>query len=242
MYPKLKFRISYKKDIKTFYCFLADAEYDNGRNLRWAIFKKYPQLRKYQTYHTFQIEKKAVTAFVKNIYQKNASIIRSNLRTYQNNWQKIEKNYFALMGVLFDPKFWPSGKYIAYPTIWGMYPRFLKDKTFQMPYKYPSKKYVNVIIAHEMLHFIFYNYLFIRHPKYKNDKYDFLVWHISEIFNTLVQNSPRWLRLFQIKSKGYPEHKKILVKLKKYYKVSNWNIDKLIQDIIRIVKISSLRQ
>ena len=236
MHPKIKFKSDYKKDIKTFSCFVRDAKYDNGRTLEWAIFRKYHSLKKYKINKTIKIKPKEIELFVKNIYQKNKSLIKNNLSVHKTNWRKKEKTFYALVKKLFQDKFWPKGKYIAYPTIWGMFPRFLNDKTFQIPYKHKNKEYVNVVIAHEILHFIFYNYFFKKYPKYKNDKFSFLVWHISEIFNSIIQNSPQWLKIFKNKLKTYPEHKKIIAKLKgKYHRKEGWQTDDLITDILKIV-------
>jgi len=233
MYPKLKFKISCKKDVQAFFGFVKDAEYDSGRNLEWAIFKLYPIFKKYKKDGSFNVSKKIVSDFVKNKYSQNATIIKKRLKLYKDNWKRVEKDYYHLVNQLIPLSYWPKGKYIAYPTIWGMFPKYLEDKTFLVPFQYKNEQYINTIIAHEMLHFIFYNYFFKKYPKYKNEKYDFFVWHISEIFNGLVQNSPQWLKVFKTKSINYPEHNKIIKQLKnKYYKKEIWDTDKIIKDII----------
>lgn len=237
MKPKLKFKIDYKKDIEALFSFIRDSKYDNGRSLEWAVLNQYPFLKKYQIGSIFKISKLEVEKFIKNFYQRNNDTIRKNMLLYQQNWQKKEEDFYLLVEKLFKLKYWPQGKYIAYPTIWGMFPRFLEDKTFQLPYKYKNKRYINVIIAHEMLHFIFYEYFLKKYPKYKNDKYNFFIWHISEIFNTLIQNSPEWLKVFKVKTIGYPEHKSITKILeRKYYKKDDWQVDNLIKDIIIIIR------
>ncbi len=241
MIPRLKFKIDYKKDVQTFFDFNNSAHYDNGRTLEWAFFKKFPFLKKYKHGNVLKIEKEEIIDFVKSFYNKEKQVMQNNMFVYQANWQKKEKNFYGLVEDLFPNNFWPKGKYIVYPTIWGMFPRFLEDMTFQVPYKYRNKKYVNVIIAHEMLHFIFYNYFYKKYPQYKEDKYNFLIWHISEIFNVIVQDSSNWLKLFEIKTMEYPEHSKIIKELKKiYYQNNNWQIDSLIKDIIQLVKKSNL--
>lgn len=236
MYPKTKFKISVKKDIQTLLAFTKDAEFDGGENLNWAIFKLYPNLKTYFKENKI-MDIKSLEKFIKSKYQKENKAIEKNLKIYKNNWQQIEKVFFKLTDELFEASYWPKGKYIAYSTIWGMFPRFLEDKTFQVPHKYRNKKYVNVVIAHELLHFIFYSYFFSKYPKYKDDKYNFLVWNLSEIFNEIIQNSPKWLKIFKLKTMGYPMHRKIVNKLEKiYYKDIEINTDKLIKDIMEEVK------
>ncbi len=242
MIPRLKFKISLQKDIETFFCFACDVKYDyQGRLLKWAIFSNHPFFLKYKSGKGIKIKKEIVQRYVEEFYRKNKEIIRRNLKLYHKKWDQKEKKFYELVSDLFHKKTWPKGKYIAYPTIWGMYPRFLEDKTFQIPYQYKKSKYVNVIIAHEMLHFIFYDYFYQKYPQYKKDKYNFFVWHVSEIFNVLVQNSTDWLKVFQLKSMPYPEHKKLIKKLNlKYRNTIRIEIDNLINDIIREIRKSNL--
>jgi len=196
---------------------------------------KYPALRKYGSKKNFKITKKEASKFIQKIYRKDEKIIKHNLNLYKKNWAKKEEQFYQLVEELFEKQPWPRGKYITYPTIWGMFPRFLEDKIFQLPHKYRNKKYVNVIIAHEMLHFMFYSHFLKHYPRYKKSKYNFFVWNISEIFNSIIQNSPKWLKVFKLKSKPYPEHLKIVQKLSPRYRKENINVEKLVKDIIKAV-------
>ncbi|HPT08441.1 MAG TPA: hypothetical protein PLE28_01980 [bacterium] len=227
MYPKIKFKIDFKKDILIFFNFLRDSKYDEGRNFQWAVLKHYPYFKKFNK----NINKKIVEDFVFKYYSKNKKFIERNLTIYEKNWKKIEKEFFVLIENIFPKLKWPKGKYIAYSTIWSMYPRFLDDKTFQIPAISKKKKIVNFIIAHEMLHFIFYEYFFNKYKKYKNHKYDFFVWHVSEIFNVIIINRPDWQKILKNKDNGYPEHKKIIEKLSKNY----YNLQDLVDNIIEEV-------
>jgi len=239
MHPKIKFKIDVNKDIKTLKAFVNDAKFDGGENLQWAVFKKYPNLKEYFKNNKIKDYKK-ITEFIKEKYKKEEKIIEENIKIYQNNWEKVENKFFNLTDDLFIDQKWPKGKYITYPTIWGMFPRFLEDKTFQVPFTHKKEEYVNVVIAHEMLHFIFYEYLFKKYPKYKAKKYNFLVWNVSEIFNEVVQNSPKWRKVFGLKSMGYPQHKKIVEKIsRKYYKNGKIDVDLLIGDIFEEVEKSN---
>ena len=231
MKPKIKFKISAKKDIESFFVFAKEAHYSKGRNFEWAVFKLHSYFKKFRQGYSVKIGKKDVEVYVKNYYRKNKAIIEKNLELYKNNWKKIEKKYYDLVSLIFNKEFWPKRKYIAYATIWGMFPRFLEDKTFQIPYTYKNAKYVNVVIAHEMLHFVFYDYFWEKYPDYK--KQDIKTWNISEIFNTVIQNSPEWVNVFEEKSMGYPEHKKIVNYLSKKYYKKKIKVEELIEDIIK---------
>ncbi len=239
IHPKISFKISKKKDLDTLFYFIDDAKYDDGRNLDWAVFKKYSYLKKYfyeDKYYKVK-NKKNLMQFIDDKYLKNKDRMKKDIIKNQKRWKKIEVQYFLLIDKLFSNYKWPKGKYIAFGTIWGMYPRFLEDKTFQIPYTYSTPKYINVVIAHELLHFIFYDYFFKRYPKYESDKYDFFVWNVSEIFNIIVQNSPEWIKYFKFNSLGYPEHKKVIMSLSKtWHDKSNLKLDELTDDIIQKVE------
>ncbi len=79
-----------------------------------------------------------------------------------------------------------------------------------------------------MLHFIFYEYFFNKYKKYKSHKYDFFVWHVSEIFNVIIMNKPEWQKILNNKDDGYPEHRKIIQKLSK----KNYSLEDLLENII----------
>lgn len=165
------------------------------------------------------------------------------LARHQKYWEKIASNYFLMVDELFGGRHWPRGKYIAYGTIWGMYPRNLKDKTFQIPYWHRTPKYIPVVIAHELLHFMFYDYFYSHYPKYRRPKQNFFVWHISEIFNIIVQNSPAWINRFKLKSLGYPEHKKMIRHLARaLYRRGKWNLNALLDKIIEEVRNQKIKK
>ncbi|HAJ44837.1 MAG: hypothetical protein UV53_C0015G0008 [Candidatus Azambacteria bacterium GW2011_GWE1_42_9] len=237
MNPKVKFKIDAQKDLPTFKAFIKEAGFDDGRNLEWAIFKKHPQLRKIVKKKS-DIDYLFIKKYIEGLYKKNIAVAAANFKVYETNWKKKEGRFFNLVKDLFHNRPWPKGKYIAYATIWGMFPRFLEDKTFQIPIKYKNKKYVNAIIAHELLHFMFYDYFCENYPRYKHSENSIYVWHISEIFNSLVQNSPTWLDVFEKETMSYPEHKKIISQLKKKYKYPmSLKIKNLISDIEPFIKI-----
>lgn len=231
MNPKVKFKIDVQKDLQSLSAFVDQSVLDNGRSLRWAIFKKHPLLRKAIKDGKI-IDQVFAEKYISATYQKNAKTAVKNMRRYERDWQKIEKVFFKMTDDIFHNSPWPTGKYIAYTTIWGMFPRFLSDKTFQVPMKYRRKQYIPVTIAHEMLHFRFYAYVEKHYPRYRDPERNFLLWHISEIFNILVINSPAWQKVFGIKNMPYPEHRKIIAKLReKYQEPSSFNIDRMIRDI-----------
>ncbi|SRR6056297_1062896 len=236
-HPKITFSISAKKDFETLIAFTNDAQFDDGRNLNLAIFKKFPQLKKY-FYKNLTIKNaSSLRLFINKMYENKKDEMKQDMKKSQKQWLKINSTFFTLVDKLFQKRKWPKGKYIAFSTIWGMYPRFLEDKTFQIPLKHKDIKYIPVIIAHELLHFMFYDYFYEHYPQYQKDQHNFFVWNISEIFNSIIQNSPLWLETFKTKSLAYPEHKEIITDLSKnIYKKEILDVDKITKNIIQKVK------
>ena len=235
-YPKLKFRLSAKKDFETLCIFTKESGFDDGRNLDWAVFNSYPELKNYfAKKNNYRIkDKKSLQFFINKKYNDEKLTMEKQLKVSEERWEKIAPKYFLLTDELFNGRKWPKGKYIAYGTIWGLYPRFLGDKTFQFPFSHRKPNYISVVIAHELLHFMFYSYFYERYPKYSQSKDNFFVWNISEIFNTIVQNSPDWLKCFKIKSLGYPEHKSIVMEISNVLYIKNvWDLDEIVDEIIK---------
>lgn len=238
-YPHVTFCKSAKQDFKTLCAFTKDAKYDNGRNLDWAVFNKYPYLKTQfdKDKHYKMKSEKTLRYFIYKIYRIKQIAMNIALIKHKKRWMKIAPCYFSLVNTLFKDRKWPSGKYIAFGTIWGMYSRFLKDRTFQIPFWHHTPRYVSVVIAHELLHFMFYDYFYERYPKHRRPEDNLFVWHISEIFNTIIQNSPTWLSCFKMKSHGYPEHNKIVTRISRtlYYR-RTWNFNALVDEIIKEVR------
>lgn len=232
---KVKFKLSKEKEKISFFIFLADRHYDNGRNFNWFISKHHSLLKRFLLKNDYNISKKELSNYIDDYYSQNENEIRSNLLIFSKSWKEVEASFLDLTASLFPGKLWPNGKYIAYLTIWQMYPRFLKDKTFQIPYRSSKKKSINLIIAHELLHFIFYDYFFKQYPKYKSHKYDIFVWHVSEIFNSIILKRPEWKKLLKSNSLDYPEHKNIITSLETLTLNTPGLIAKIIDEVKKVI-------
>jgi len=235
MTPKLKFKIDPRQDLEAYIGFYNNAKYDSGRSWQWAIAKIFPELQQFNPTTGSSLPRRAIIKFIKKIYLEKGREIKRELSKTKRLWGKKERRFYELTNELFDKKFWPKGKYVAYPTIWGMFPRDLKNKTFQISGYRKSKVKVPVIIAHELLHFVFYSYFLKKHPEYRLEKYQMQLWHISEIFNEIVQGSMKWKKFFGGQPLGYPEHARIVKKLLK--KVGNRvETDIFIESIVQEVE------
>lgn len=244
MRPKIKFAIDKNKDFQTFENFIKESKYDSSI-INWAFFKIYPELKecikknetKNSQYYVTNIN--FVKAFIDNEYAKNANLIKKNMRIREEAWKKKENSYFELVNELFEENYWPKGEYTAYATIWGVYPKFLEDKTFQIPVIRMDEEYTVSVIAHETLHFIFYEYFLKNYPEYNMNDNSFFIWNVSETFNEVIQNHPKWLRKFKLGCDIYGGREKMVKKLqKKFFKSNTIDSKELIEDIIKEVRDS----
>lgn len=213
MFPKLKFSYLKKKDLEIFSGFLKTNKYFNvNADLEIGFYKLYPELKKAESNdEKLNLAKKLID----EKFKKNKKIIIKEIKNIEKQWQKIAPWFYQKCDQIFEDHSWPKGKYIAYTTIWGIYPRFIENKTFAFPYKHKLKNYPLIVVAHEMLHFIFYDYLFKNYPKYKHKKCEEEIWQMSEIFNALIQNSNRWQTKFKQKVIIYSKLKPKIIRMKK---------------------------
>jgi len=103
-----------------------------------------------------------------------------------------------------------------------MLPRYVKQKIFFFPYKHKISKYSNKVIAHELLHFIFFDYLEKNHgleewSKIKNKPDDY-IWKISEVFNNVIEDWRPYNRLLKDKPNPYTGTEKMFEKMKKQWR------------------------
>jgi len=233
-FPKIVFKIDCNLDIKVLDALFKKRNSKLGKqSLKWAI-EPHPPLKKVleDKHIPIPYQQKLITFYVLGFYQKNLRKINSQTIEVKRTWENVKIKYFEFLDRIFKGYPWPKGKYVAFPTILGIYSRNIEDKTFQFPYEHSIAGYPLAVIAHEMLHFIFYDYLFKNYPQYRKAKNSLVVWHISEIFNSVIQKTEEWRKIFKVKLLDYPQHAQIIRKLEKKYK-HKMIVNHLIDDIIR---------
>jgi hypothetical protein len=214
MYPTLSFALAFQGiidyDFEMYKLFLSDRHFDNGSSFKEAVVNPHDFFKQYFTGEYVNLPDSAIKDYIRNTHSTRNVDLRSIILSYQKSWEKVSAQYFILLNELFTFQDWPGGMYMGYPTIWSMYPRKIETCTFSFPV---NCKNINIIVAHEFLHFIFYNYVKRRFPGYMNLNDGIFIWDVSEIFNILLQNSDKWVDVFQEKSQIYSQHKKIIEKL-----------------------------
>lgn len=203
-----------------------------------GIIKTHPQLKSIKSLKNIIQIKKAINNYFDNYYKIHKENIFRKLKLVRDAWRKQEKKYIAVTEDFFGGFRFPKGKYIAYASIINCNPRFLESKTFQFFYK---KSLADAIytIAHELLHFIFFD--FIKKKLKKEARYlsEDQLWDLSEIFNVVVLKSPRYRHIINQKFIiPYPDHRRYIPQFEKVYKNSR-NVEEFIRrgiDIISSVK------
>lgn len=158
--------------------------------------------------------------------------ISGNVKKTRQEWKKVESRYFKLVGKIFKNHPWPKGKYTGFASIFMMYPRSIRDKMFFFPGIIYSKGTppAKVVIGHEMLHFMFFDYINKKYglktnSKIKGKEKDYL-WKISEVFNSVIESWRPYYRIFKFKTPPYTG-KNIYRKMRRQW-VQNPNVDKLL--------------
>ncbi len=230
-YPKIKFIIDYKKDAKNAFDFLSWNKTEPyylekflPEHLHFILDKNFTQKEK----------KKIIRAYTKKFFIDNKKELLSHTIQVKKSWLKKSRQYYKLMDKVFKNHKWPSSNYRAVASIYNMFPRYIEEKIFFFPADRSQPEFVNKVIAHEMTHFIYFDYL---KKKYKlsedskiKGKPDDYVWLISEIFNYVLEEWQPYNKLFKNEKnrKPYFGNEKLIKQIKHDWQ-KNQDIDYLIK-------------
>jgi hypothetical protein len=215
LYPKIKFKLNKNLDKKMTRAFWNRQK--DGLNFGIKINASHPDLK----------NKEDINKYIDSFYQKNNSLLKQNLQTFSKKWNKVEKKFYNTTNKIFKNHLWPNGKYICYLSIFSFGPRFLENKTFQSYYRLRDE--ITWQISHEMLHFIFYDYINKKFSKQISKISEQNLWQLSEIFNTIVQNLPEYQQFtkFSLPDGPYPNQIELVRKYRKMWK-KNDDIDQFL--------------
>ncbi len=219
-YPKTKLKIDLKEDTNNCINFIKNEHKGNKRQFSlWFL----PDDFKYILSKNFSEKErnKLIRKYTKYIYEIREKEIKKGLAKAQKDWQKVEKQYYQLIDRIFKNHPWPKGSYRGIASIWHMFPRYIKHKIFFFPYRHRIPEFSNKVIAHELLHFIFFDYLEEKYnlkedSKIKNKPNDY-IWKISEVFNNVIEDWRPYNKLFKEKPKPYPGTQKMFQEMKKQW-------------------------
>ncbi len=210
MSPKLTLKIDIDADIENAVAFLTRNK-DNAKMVRWF----FPEELHYILDGNFsrKEQKKIIEAYTKSIYALRRKEIDIRLKQVKEDWQRVGKDYFSIVDRIFKKFPWPKGRYVGYVSIFNMYPRNIEAKSFFFPYIHSTPQKHNEVIAHEMLHFIFFDYIEKTYGinedfKFKNKPREY-VWEVSEVFNNVIEDWEPYKKI--IKSKPFLYHGKVVM-------------------------------
>lgn len=206
-YPKLKFLIRPEEDVLVYFAFEKEAKMfkESFEIIESCFFKKHPKIKVLKQIQDRKKKRIFLEQYVTEYYQTHQNWIIKGVQKAETSWNKIQNKFFSLTDELFKNHPWPKDGYQAFVTIWGIFPRDIKRKTFQFPYRGKYLKGVEGIIAHEMLHFLFYDYLYKHFPQYKNPKLAYSLWILSEAFNEAIMKESKWRKTFPLQGRPYQE-------------------------------------
>jgi len=219
-YPKIKLKIGIKGDTNNCINFIKSERKGIRRQfVLWFL----PDDFQYILSKNFSEKErnKIIREYTKHIYKLREKEIKKGLAKAQRDWQKVEKEYFQLVDNIFNNHPWPKGNYRGVISIWRMFPRYVKQKIFFFPYKHKIPKHSNKVITHELLHFIFFDYLekkfnLKEHSRVKNKPDDY-IWKVSEVFNNVIEDWKPYHQLLKDKPNPYTGTEKMFQKMKKQW-------------------------
>ncbi|MEK7582091.1 MAG: hypothetical protein AAB488_02070 [Patescibacteria group bacterium] len=200
--PEVLLKIDKKADIKNALLFIKYNPKDNLRFIRWFLPKKLHHIldKRYSQKERNKIIKK----YTNDIFSKREEEIKEATIKSQADWKLVKKRYFNLINKIFKKHPWPKGKYTGFTSVFCMYPRDIKEKTFSFPFFHATPRFSNIVIAHELLHFIFFDYIKNKYGLQENSKINSkknnYVWQISEVFNSVIENWEPYYKIFKIKT------------------------------------------
>lgn len=167
-----------------------------------GIIMMYPELSKAK--EVVDTERRVVIAdFTKKYYADHKTDLEQKIKEIEKEWNTVANSYFSGVDQVFNNPTWPDGEYVCYLSIFNCNPRFLETKSFQV-YQGLSDR-TNYIIAHEMLHFTFFDYLDKFEQDFKNTQDEHTIWLLSEWFNDLMLNLPAFKQFGENVESAYPE-------------------------------------
>ncbi len=228
MNPKLKFQLNRELDKKVCKDFLYLST--GGLNFGKEILKNHPRLKTAYLVKNEKEREREIDKYIDEYYEIHRNELLNKKEKFRKLWEKVEEDFFDKADNIFNNQPWPKGKYICYLSIFPCGPRFLENKIFQSFYKYKKETLIQQI-THEMLHFIFYDYLYKNYPKYKAEKYNQKIWEISEAFNYVIQGQKDWQKLHGKPILAYSALRGLIKKMKKLWRQKQ-DIDYLLKKIL----------
>lgn len=226
---KVKFELNKEIDKQMTNIFLSGSFKLGGVDFSKNITYFHPKLEKVKKKNDNE-RKKFISEYFDEYYKKHFEELEKKVIKIEKEWRRVEKKFINQLNKIFKNPVPPKGKYIGYLSVINCNPRFLDNKTFQVFYKHKSGS--NLVIAHEILHFFFYDYAVKRHTDIFTslDTNKGIFWGLAELFNDVVMALPEFVEIHGNKDVGgYPYHEQYIDHVKKLWdnnpNIDNWLIE-----------------
>lgn len=231
--PKISLKIDIDEDVRNAIIQLKHASdwAKTGSSLKWFL----PEEVQFILDSTFsqKEQNKILAAYTKNIYKIRKEEINKYFKLVKEDWKRVESDYFGLVDKIFEKHPWPKGNYIGYATIFNVYTRNISEKTFIFPYVHNLPHYANSVIAHEMLHILFFDFIKENYKLSEDDvitgKSEQYIWEVSEVFNNVIEDWQPYKEIFKNEPILYHGKVKMFEKMKRQWQEKQdvkWLLDK----------------
>ncbi len=231
--PEIKFGLSKESDINIFLMF-------------WKAGKSvHPDLDYLLEIKDEEQVRKEVEKFVDQFYKSEESGIAEKFQAGQQEWQNLAPIFFDKVNKFFHGYAWPQipnkenrDQYEAWGTIWHTYPRQINNQRFAVPVN-PKFNTPNMpsVVAHEMLHFITYDYLQKKYGLKSSEAGDAdnTFWQFTETLNALIEEDEMWQEFMYNgrQPDRKPECEEMYKKMKPIWD-QNKDIDNLVRQIFNV--------
>ncbi len=234
MFQQVTFRLNKILDKKMAFEFLNLQQ--GGIDFSHGIIEMHPALKKIKEIKGERKQKQFISDHFESFYNEHYPYLNKWTKEANKTWERVAREFFNATRQIFKGHPFPPGEYIGYLSIVDCNPRFLKDKTFQVFHLHPLG--VKYVTAHELLHFMFYDYALKKYPKVfmKMDTERGIFWDLAELFNSIILHTQIFVQIHQVKRKVvYPEHRKCFPCLFKVWKKYH-DIDKFITISYKLLK------
>jgi len=213
MFPKVKFVLA-KESFDSDLLLDFSGPISGGWDWSKIIFDSHPKLAKYIKNVDEEEKEMIIKKYTSQFRKDNYEELQSKVKLFQKQWDKVNDDYMETLQEVIEINWPKSKKIIGYITICPICPRFLETWSFAIYYKTKISE-VNLIVAHETLHFIYFKKWKEVFPKSDPKTFDspHLEWHLSEILATVIlNNTPKIQKIIKIKEKGYQEYRDLSIR------------------------------
>lgn len=225
----IKFELNKELDKQMALVFLSRIAKVGGVDFSQGVTNPHPALKEVKTKEESD-RKELINKYFDKYYEKHEDELKSDIIEFKNNWSRVELKFIKQINKIFKNPDLPKGKYIGYLSIINCNPRFLDSKTFQIFNKHLAGS--NLVVAHEVLHFFFYDYANNKYPEvFKDlDTNKGIYWMLAELFNDVILSLPEFVEIHGNKEvQSYPKHQEYSKYMKKLWNdnpdIDNWLIE-----------------